>query len=434
MNKPILDHVLQFGTYRNSGKRRIGAMLRSNRFALLGAILFAILIPELLHPLIARTYPWVAIFTPREPELYVSTLALLGAHVGLRKIGILPLVDNKVLVLPSFLVSYALAMLFMTFAWGGFGHYHLATSFTIGGAWYYFVAMLRARTIFPRLAYVGEMLLDNELLSARIEWVALRQPRLPHDVLGIVFDSEQDQSPAWERFFSRAVLRNIPVYDIAHLREMALGRVRLRTRPELVFGQLLPSQPYLRIKRIVDTIVAIPAIIIVIPIMAMSVLLIRLESPGPALYRQRRVGYQGRIFSCYKLRSMRSDGSGPAFTQADDPRITRVGRIIRKWHIDELPQLFNIVKGDMSWIGPRPEALALARAYQREIPYYAYRHSVRPGISGWAAVHQGNVALTEAATLKLEYDFYYIKFFSIWLDFLIVLMTLRTIVTRFGAR
>jgi lipopolysaccharide/colanic/teichoic acid biosynthesis glycosyltransferase len=118
----------------------------------------------------------------------------------------------------------------------------------------------------------------------------------------------------------------------------------------------------------------------------------------------------------------------------DDKRITRVGRVLRDYRLDELPQIINILRGEMSWIGPRPEAVALAEWYEREVPFYVYRHIVRPGLSGWAQVHQGNVAAVDAARLKLEYDFFYIKHYSFWLDVVIVVKTLRTIFTRFGSR
>jgi lipopolysaccharide/colanic/teichoic acid biosynthesis glycosyltransferase len=133
---------------------------------------------------------------------------------------------------------------------------------------------------------------------------------------------------------------------------------------------------------------------------------------------------------------MRTDaaGTGSHFTEENDPRITRVGRFIRKYRIDELPQIWNIIRGDMSWIGPRPEAKELAEWYATEIPFYIYRHAVRPGISGWAQVNQGNVAKVDAATVKLQYDFFYIKNFSPWLDLLIFVRTLRTIATGFGSR
>jgi lipopolysaccharide/colanic/teichoic acid biosynthesis glycosyltransferase len=132
---------------------------------------------------------------------------------------------------------------------------------------------------------------------------------------------------------------------------------------------------------------------------------------------------------------MRCDAtSGPAFTEADDPRITRVGNVLRRYRIDELPQIINILRGEMSWIGPRPEAVELAAWYEDQIPYYSYRHTVRPGITGWAQVNQGNVAEIAAASDKLKFDFYYIKYFSPWLDALIAAKTLHTIVSGHGAR
>jgi lipopolysaccharide/colanic/teichoic acid biosynthesis glycosyltransferase len=118
---------------------------------------------------------------------------------------------------------------------------------------------------------------------------------------------------------------------------------------------------------------------------------------------------------------MAHNNGGDAYTQPNDDRITRVGRVLREYRIDELPQIINIVRGEMSWIGPRPEAVSLAEWYEREVPFYVYRHVVRPGISGWAQVHQGNVGAVDAARLKLEYDFFYIKNYSFWLDIVIVL-------------
>lgn len=426
------DHVLQFGAQRGDRQMRVGALLRSNRFVFAGTLLFALVIPELLHPIFVQGRGLAQCLD--EPGFLVALLALLAAHFVLRRVGLLPLLDDKTLILPTFATIFALAAVSMTLSIRTYGQYHLVTGFIAGTAWYLIVTVMRARRSRPRLGFLGDLPADPDLLSLRIEWVMLKHPALPRSIQGVVFDSGQAVDPQWERFFARAVLRNVPVYDLAHLREMTIGRVRLRERPEMVFGQLLPSQPYLRIKRGVDTILAIPGLLFAMPIMALAALAIRLESPGPVLFIQRRVGYQGRIFACYKLRSMRTDLAGTAYTIEHDPRITAVGKVIRKWRIDELPQLLNVLKGEMSLIGPRPEAVSLSRSYQRSIPYYEYRHAVRPGITGWAAVHQGNVALTEAVTRKLEYDFYYIKYFSPWLDVVIGLMTLRTIVTGFGAR
>jgi lipopolysaccharide/colanic/teichoic acid biosynthesis glycosyltransferase len=433
MNLPIPQHVEQFGTWDRKRSVRWRGLLRSNRFILGSALLLSILLPELLHPYLRpATHPWDSALKLLEPAWLVSALALIGAHVILRKTGVLPLVDDKLLVLPTFLFCYGIALAVLTLTLRTFGIFHLVTSFVVGLAWYSFVGIVRARTSLPRLALAGAVPVDEDLLATRIRWIWLDRPSLPTNVMGLVFDKEAGRSPAWERVFSRAVLRNIPVYEMAHLREMVTGRVRLKSNPEEVFGKLMPSQPYLRVKRAIDTAVAIPALVLLSPLLALVCLIISMESPGSPIFKQPRIGYQGRRFTCYKLRTMRCDWQGPAFTQDGDPRITPFGRFLRKWRIDELPQLVNIIRGEMSWIGPRPEAVELSKEYSRRIPYYAYRHAVRPGISGWAAMHQGNVAMVDAASIKLEYDFYYLKYFSGWLDFLIVLMTIRTVVTGFG--
>jgi lipopolysaccharide/colanic/teichoic acid biosynthesis glycosyltransferase len=434
MNPPIPHHVQQFGTRHRVGRQRLGAVIRSNRFTFGVALILAIIIPELLHPVVNRDFEWVNPLIQIEPSLIFSTLALLGAHVVLRRVGILPLVDDKLLILPVFLSSYTVTYAALVVILRTFSLYHLVTSFTIGLTWYYLMAVMRARVTFPRLAIVGPLPSDPELLGTRIEWVQMTKPRLPRNVLGIVFDRSRERTDQWDRLFSRAVLRNIPVYDLSQLREMVMGRVRLQSRPVEVFGYLRPSQPYLRIKRVIDTAVAVPALILLLPILALLIVAIRLDSPGPGIFRQTRVGYQGRRFTCYKLRTMFIGKSGPDYTEQGDMRITQLGRTLRKWRLDELPQLVNVLRGEMSWIGPRPEAVGLARQYERLIPNYAYRHAVRPGISGWAAVHQGNVALEDAVTVKLEYDFYYLKNFSVSLDFLTLLMSIRTIITGFGHR
>ena len=168
-------------------------------------------------------------------------------------------------------------------------------------------------------------------------------------------------------------------------------------------------------------------------------LAIKLESPGPVFFRQRRRGYRGGTFKVVKFRTMsyRADfeaGREEMMTRPSDVRITRVGRFLRRTRIDELPQIWNVLMGEMSWIGPRPEALSLSEWYESELPFYAYRHIVRPGISGWAQVNQGHVTDLESVHEKLHYDFYYIKNFSVWLDLLILGKTIATVLSGQGAR
>jgi lipopolysaccharide/colanic/teichoic acid biosynthesis glycosyltransferase len=226
----------------------------------------------------------------------------------------------------------------------------------------------------------------------------------------------------------------LAVYHWKQVAESLSGTVDIEHLSENNLGSLLPSSVYLRFKRLVDVLVALAVLPVVLPILGLAALAIRISDGAPVLFRQERMGFRGRSFMMLKLRTMHAGGEGAAFTAANDPRITPAGRTLRRYRIDELPQVLNIIRGEMSWIGPRPESLKLAAWYENEVPFYSYRHIVRPGISGWAQVNQGNVAEVKAAATKLRYDFYYIKYFSPWLDALIVARTIRTVLTGFGAR
>jgi lipopolysaccharide/colanic/teichoic acid biosynthesis glycosyltransferase len=172
--------------------------------------------------------------------------------------------------------------------------------------------------------------------------------------------------------------------------------------------------------------------------MALVAIAIRLDSKGPVLFRQKRVGHAGKSITVYKFRTMRpieiEDELDAAITKDGDDRVTRVGHWLRMLRLDELPQIFNILKWQMSWIGPRPEAEVLSVWYTSELPFYRYRHVVKPGISGWAQVNQGHVAEVDEVHRKLQYDFYYIKYFSPWLDLLILFRTIKTMLTGSGAK
>ncbi|MBS7836982.1 sugar transferase [Wohlfahrtiimonas chitiniclastica] len=251
----------------------------------------------------------------------------------------------------------------------------------------------------------------------------------------IVADLRADMPDEWAKFLGDCAISGIPVYHSRQMLEQLTGRVKIKHLSENVFGTLQPSAFYGIIKRCIDIFAVILLLPIVVLILIIVGILIKLDSKGPIFYIQKRIGYKNKIFEMYKLRSMRIDLAGKGFTeQGEDPRITRIGKVIRKYRIDELPQLLNVLKGDMSFIGPRPESLDLSVWYEKEVPFFSYRHIVRPGISGWAQVTQGYAAEVEGMTTKLQYDFYYIKHFSFWLDVLIVFKTIKTMLTGFGAR
>lgn len=190
-------------------------------------------------------------------------------------------------------------------------------------------------------------------------------------------------------------------------------------------------------KRIFDIIFSLIGLVLSLPIMALVAAAIRLESRGPVVYKQSRVGLGGRCFNVLKFRSMRADAeakSGAQWAQSDDPRITLVGRYIRKFRLDELPQFINVIRGDMSFVGPRPERPVFVDMLRKEISYYDERHSVRPGLTGWAQVQYPYGASIEDAFRKLEYDLFYLKNMSLSFDLAIIFQTIRTVCTGNGAR
>jgi len=196
------------------------------------------------------------------------------------------------------------------------------------------------------------------------------------------------------------------------------------------------SFKYSTIKGVIDLLAITLVLPLVIAIAAITALAIKLESPGSVFFWQKRVGLNGKVFNMLKFRSMTSDSEkdGSQFAQSNDMRVTRVGRFIRKFRIDEIPQLWNVVRGEMSIIGPRPEQESFVKEFTKSIPNYSLRHLVMPGITGLAQTEQGYVADAEATITKLEYDLYYIKNMSLMTDLQITLKTIYTIMTGFGAR
>lgn len=194
--------------------------------------------------------------------------------------------------------------------------------------------------------------------------------------------------------------------------------------------KILRSQIQNNIKRVFDIIMAIIIGVMMLPVMAVAAIIVRLESPGPIIYSQDRVGENGKEFKVHKFRSMRNDAEkdGAKWAQVNDPRVTKFGNFMRKTRIDELPQLINVLKGEMSFIGPRPERMVFIKELEKEIPYYNLRHMVKPGLTGWAQVMYPYGASVEDARRKLEYDLYYIKHHSLYLDMMIMFMTFKTVV------
>ncbi len=239
----------------------------------------------------------------------------------------------------------------------------------------------------------------------------------------------------------RVKTTGVHVTEISTFLERETGRIDLQSvNPSwLIFsdgfssGRMLSSA----VKRLFDICASLVLLVFAAPVIAIFAALVKMESAGPAFYRQRRVGLFNEPFDIVKLRSMRQDAevAGKAvWAEKDDPRITRVGRFIRTVRIDELPQCWSVLKGEMSFVGPRPERPQFVEDLERELPYYAERHMVKPGITGWAQINYPYGASVEDARHKLEYDLYYAKNYSPFLDLLILLQTLRVVLWPEGAR
>lgn len=235
-------------------------------------------------------------------------------------------------------------------------------------------------------------------------------------------------------------LSGVNILDLASYFERALGQIRLDS---LKVGWLIFSEGFRQgwtrtfVKRMFDIIAAGILLLLAFPVMLITGLLIGLEDGFPVFYKQERVGLNGRLFNVIKFRSMRRDAESdgkPRWATANDDRVTRVGRIIRKLRIDELPQLYSVLKGDMSMVGPRPERPYFVDQLTRDIPFYAVRHSVKPGVTGWAQVSYHYGASVDDSIQKLQYDLYYVKNHTLFLDIVVLFETIGVVLTGKGAQ
>jgi lipopolysaccharide/colanic/teichoic acid biosynthesis glycosyltransferase/glycosyltransferase involved in cell wall biosynthesis len=252
---------------------------------------------------------------------------------------------------------------------------------------------------------------------------------------GVVLDRHVRSSDERTRLLGELKMQHLRLYSVEAVAELTSGRKMLPTAADSLW-EIDNDPSYDRAKRLLDVATVIALAPLWLPLAAGVALAVRFDSKGPALYSQPRVGRDGQVFTLWKFRSMVHGLQAPGvhFAQADDPRITRVGRILRRTRLDELPQLFNVLMGHMSLIGPRPEQTAFVRDFAATIPSYPYRHLVRPGLTGWAQVQQGYADSADTTRIKLSYDLYYVAHYSLALDLLIAAKTVKTVCTGFGAR
>ncbi|MDG2143996.1 MAG: TIGR03013 family PEP-CTERM/XrtA system glycosyltransferase [Planctomycetota bacterium] len=260
--------------------------------------------------------------------------------------------------------------------------------------------------------------------------------RLNADSIAVALSDSRGTLPVRELLAIR--LAGVIIEESQALFERVTGKIPIGAmRPSyLIFNRGFSTNPTADIgKRILDIVLALAVFAVSWPAMLLTALFVRLDSPGPVLFRQERCGHHGRPFTLLKFRSMRADAeasSGPVWAQSDDPRITPFGKFIRKTRLDELPQVFNILLGDMSMVGPRPERPHFVDSLAQEIPYFNQRHIVKPGLTGWAQINYPYGNTVEDSKHKLQYDLFYIKHQSLLLDLSILFSTIKTVVLRKG--
>lgn len=392
-----------------------------------------------------RLLNWNLIDTQLNSLLLVS-LGVVLVTLGLHKLDQFPGRRSFVYLIPTMLVvALLLAGIIIAFHLP-YSVYYFIYSGVVGLVYFAVSQRLEQRAYRPYLAYIplGHCQNFDKVLAKQaedIQWLRLEQPQLTVEqnsqVSAIVADlSSPELNDDWQRFLTEQTLRGRAVYNNRQVFESLTGRLPIKHLYENELGSLLPSPQYLWLKQLFDSVVVLITAPIVLPICLITAIAIRLESPGKVIFVQERVGQGGKLFKIYKFRSMRFDSEkhGAKLAQENDPRVTNIGKFIRKTRIDELPQFINVLKGDMSLIGPRPEQLSFVNAFEKSIPFYNYRHIVKPGISGWAQVTQGYAGNEDETALKVQYDFYYIKHISFALDMLIVIKTIQTMLTGFGAR
>jgi sugar transferase (PEP-CTERM system associated) len=283
---------------------------------------------------------------------------------------------------------------------------------------------------------IGERLVNPGIIGTYDQLAQLVEK---HHVDTIVVCMEDRRSVLPVQALLDCKVMGLNILDGHHFFEEAAGRISVDSlHPSaLIFSEGFRRRLISRIsKRFLDLVISAVGLVVLIPLFILVAALIRVDTPGPIFYRQTRVGLRGQPYLIWKFRSMHQDAEkhGPRCAEMNDPRISRVGRWLRKARIDELPQLINVLKGEMSLVGPRPERPVFVETLRTQIPYYDIRHTVRPGITGWAQVKFRYGASQEDSHMKLQYDLFYVKNLSFHFDLTILIRTIRVILLGEGAR
>lgn len=417
-------------------KRRF---LRLHTALLGGGILFGILAVCITE--FANRGAFVPVFdTGFNNSLLASIATLLLAHFTYMKLDRLPGSSPQLMAIPTLMLFFFIVIAGLFFSRLEYSRTMLGGGF-LGMLFWYFIATFTFRRVeMGRIGMCPGVSLADLIEIRGVEWIELDSPNNREwELDAVVIGEPGNLTPKWKQFITQCRLDGIPVYQQNTVQEHLTGKVDINDISADKQASFLSGKNYLFLRHIVDRLIAFIFLPISIFLLAIIAFAIKLDDGGPVFYKQKRTGFKGREFTIYKLRTMKAapdieNEREAAKTKTNDQRITRFGRFLRKSRLDETPQIFNILLGQMAWIGPRPNATPLSNWYRSEFGQYDLRYLVPPGITGWAQVNQGHVSTLEDEREKVAYDLYYAKHVSFSLDALIVLKTIKVVLTGRGAR
>ena len=395
-------------------------------WALLGFLVFTILVHAVFMPVFAEQF--TDNMTAVKPLFWGSCICYFIVGWFMISERRLPYANNFEVLASTAFVLTCLLLLFLAAAREFYSGTYLAIFLGFQWLWFGLEVYFRNHFISYRfLAFPTAFTLTAEDFPEHdVSFAADPEAFTLDGFDAVIVDFNSELNTAWMASLAQCQNAGIPIIPLNAFLENAWGRIPLETSNFAVLAFSASFRPYLVIKPMMERLAAGIALILAAPVLFAAALMVKCTSRGPALFRQSRVGLDNKPFTIYKLRTMR-DGSeqlGAYATTENDERLTRIGSFLRKYHIDELPQLLNVVKGDMAIVGPRPETTELTELYAKHIKGYRLRNAMRPGVTSWALIHQGNVSGIEATKIKLSYDLYYLKHVSSFLDFYIILKTL----------
>jgi lipopolysaccharide/colanic/teichoic acid biosynthesis glycosyltransferase len=416
----------------------ISDVICRDRYQISVGIVLSICIPMIVRNMFSE----INILDKTQYDTAIGTaIAIIFGYISFKKIHIFPGITSGGYIATSLTLCFGMVSVIFLLARLEYTTIQLFFGYIVSIVYFIFVNIYfvnRRKMVLGIIPSSSAMILPK---IDRVVWYHIStHVELVPSLNGVVVDLHATHSDEWSGRIATFALEGVPVYHFKDVIENLLGQVEIEKLSENTLGALNPNDLYLNVKAFIERIGAFLAIIVLVPVFVFIALAIRIDSPGPVLFKQTRMGFRKRVFTVYKFRTMIHEKTGQrdqrvgAITRENDSRITKVGRYLRKYRLDELPQLFNIVRGEMSLVGPRPEVLALSEWYEKEIPFYHYRHIIKPGITGWAQVNQGHVAEVSEVRRKLNLDFYYVKNFSFWLDIYIILKTLRVMLRGHGAK